>query len=351
MNNLITTIIPTYNRSSLLKKTVRNVLSQNNLGNIIISDNASTDNTPEVVNKFSELYKDRVYYFKNISNIGIYNNFNSGLKRVTSKYFNIMSDDDFLAPGFINESIQILENNSDINVVVFDTIVINNNHKVVADRHPKYFEGIMNPSQSVEKFVKNEIPRTWTGMMFRSNVLINSGYIDNDIGPYADGYWLYKVFLNNKIFLKNEIGAILVNHDKNFSNSIKTFDLNCINHHKIFKERLYSKLSPSNKLIMDQTFDLMLPNFLSLAKIQIMNLHNEKNYNDINKLISFFYKNNFKNHYFEIKKIDSIIKKFPIIIYFIKILKMINRSKNFILTYFRSFKFEKLISEIKNSYE
>ena len=39
-----------------------------------------------------------------------------------------MSDDDF---GFINESIQILENNSDINVVVFDTIVINNNHKVV----------------------------------------------------------------------------------------------------------------------------------------------------------------------------------------------------------------------------
>ena len=37
MNNLITTIIPTYNRSSLLKKTVRNVLSQNNLGNIIIS--------------------------------------------------------------------------------------------------------------------------------------------------------------------------------------------------------------------------------------------------------------------------------------------------------------------------
>ena len=38
--------------------------------------------------------------------------------------------------------------------------------------------------------------------VFRSNVLINSGYIDNDIGPYADGYWLYKVFLNNKIFLK-----------------------------------------------------------------------------------------------------------------------------------------------------
>ena len=102
---------------------------------------------------------------------------------------------------------------------------------------------------------------------------------------------------------------------------------------------------------MDQTFDLMLPNFLSLAKIQIMNLHIEKNHNDINKLISFFYINNFKNDYFEIKKIDSFIKKFPIFIYFIKILKMINRSKNFILTYFRTFKFEKLISEIKNSYE
>ena len=350
-NNLITTIIPTYNRSSLLKKTIRNVLSQNNSSNIIISDNASTDNTPEVVKKFSQLYKGRFCYFKNLSNIGIYNNFNSGLKRVKSKYFNIMSDDDFLAPGFINECIQILENNSDINVVVFDTIVINKNYKVVADRHPKYFEGIMNAGQSVEKFVKNEIPRTWTGMMFRSNVLTNSGYIDNDIGPYADGYWLYKVFINNKIFLKNKVGAILVNHDKNFSNSIKTFDLNCINHHKIFKKRLYSKLSPSNKLIMDQTLDLMLPNFFSLAKIQIMNLHYEKNINDIDSLIYFFYKNNFKHHYLEIKKIDSTIKKFPIIVHFIKILKIINRSKNFIITFFITFKFKKLILDIKNTYE
>ena len=153
-NNLITTIIPTYNRSSILNKTIRNVLSQNNLSNIIISDNASTDNTSEVVKKLSQLYKDRIYYFKNLSNIGIYNNFNSGLKRVKSKYFNIMSDDDFLAPGFINECIQILENNSDINVVVFDTIVITQNYKVVANRHPKYFEGIMNAGQSVEKFVK-----------------------------------------------------------------------------------------------------------------------------------------------------------------------------------------------------
>ena len=33
-----------------------------------------------------------------------------------------------------------------------------------------------------------------------------------------------------------------------------------------------------------------------------------KNYNDINKLISFFYKNNFKNHYFEIKKLTLLLK-------------------------------------------
>ena len=40
-------------------------------------------------------------------------------------------------------------------MLLYLTIVINNNHKVVADRQLKYFEGIMNPSQSVEKFVKN----------------------------------------------------------------------------------------------------------------------------------------------------------------------------------------------------
>lgn len=349
--SLVTTIIPTYNRSSFLKKTIKNVLSQNSFSKIIISDNDSTDDTSQVIDKILKNNKNRMSYHKNSSNIGIYNNFNCGLKMIDTKYFNVMSDDDFLAPDFINESTQILESNHDINVVVFDAIVINENYKVVADRHPKYSEGPMSIEISVEKFVKNIIPRTWTGMMFRSNVLINSGYIDNDIGPYADGYWLYKVFLNNKIFLKNKIGAILVNHENNFSNSIKTFDLNCIEHHNIFKKRLFSKLSLKNKFIMNKTVDLMLPNFNNLANIQLINLYCKKNFNDIESLISFFFKNNFKNNYNKLQKTYSIYKKFPLIILFFKSLKLLNRFKNFIISYFVTFKFKNLILEIKKTYE
>lgn len=69
---LLSICIPTYNRSKYLKISLDSIVIQNEFLNrtveIVISDNASTDDTEEVVKPYLEKYEN-IYYFKNIENV------------------------------------------------------------------------------------------------------------------------------------------------------------------------------------------------------------------------------------------------------------------------------------------
>lgn len=65
---LVSVIIPTYNRAKLLSRSVKSVISQTySKLEIIIIDDASTDNTEEVINNIKD---SRIRYYKNIHNVG-----------------------------------------------------------------------------------------------------------------------------------------------------------------------------------------------------------------------------------------------------------------------------------------
>ena len=104
----ITTIIPTRNRVSFLEKTIISILNQSDdyINKIIICDNASEDSTEELVNKFQNKYKN-IKYFKHKTNIGLYQNFSFGISKVKTKYFNLISDDDQLARGYLHYCLNI----------------------------------------------------------------------------------------------------------------------------------------------------------------------------------------------------------------------------------------------------
>lgn len=69
---LLSICIPTYNRSQYLKKSIDSIISQkefcNGLVEIVISDNASTDDTEDIVREYTEKFQN-IHYSKNIENI------------------------------------------------------------------------------------------------------------------------------------------------------------------------------------------------------------------------------------------------------------------------------------------
>lgn len=111
-NNLLTICIPTYNRAkkldyslSCFERELKQVDSS--LLELFISDNCSSDNTPEVVEKYIQKGLP-ITYSRNDENIGPDNNFLKCFYAAQSKYLWLLGDDDFLLEGRLKTIVEVL---------------------------------------------------------------------------------------------------------------------------------------------------------------------------------------------------------------------------------------------------
>lgn len=116
---LLTVVVPTYNRAETLRTTLSFVIPQVEAHkddvHIYISDNASTDNTKEVVEELMSENPDIITYFCQEKNITASPNFNDAVHRVNSDYVYLLSDDDVIVPECISFMLRCIKENSDVN--------------------------------------------------------------------------------------------------------------------------------------------------------------------------------------------------------------------------------------------
>ncbi|MEO7975786.1 glycosyltransferase family 2 protein [Flavobacterium sp.] len=114
MNNKILSIcIPTYNRGAYLKSNLLSIFKQvknNQLVEIVVSDNHSTDNTFEIVKEFQNY--NNFKYFRQSRNIGFAKNTLDVVSKANGKFCWIVGDDDFILDGAISEIIRLIEQNA-----------------------------------------------------------------------------------------------------------------------------------------------------------------------------------------------------------------------------------------------
>ena len=107
---LITIGLQTFNRAnSYLPVTLDSVLAQTYKNfELIISDNASTDNTEEVCRKYAKRDQ-RVKYIKQKENIGYVANVNFLRTQGSGEYFLRACDDDLMEPTFLEKCVTLLD--------------------------------------------------------------------------------------------------------------------------------------------------------------------------------------------------------------------------------------------------
>ena len=101
--------IPVYNGEKFIGKCIESILEQTNKNfELIISDNASTDSTPKICEKY--LNKDnRIIFVRQDKNMGGGWNFNFLLQKAVGEYFVWVAADTFLLPEFLEKNIAVLE--------------------------------------------------------------------------------------------------------------------------------------------------------------------------------------------------------------------------------------------------
>lgn len=124
-DNLISIILPTYNGAKYIEKSIESIRNQTyQKFELIIVDDASTDKTPEIVDKYAEI-DFRIKVIHNPKNCRLPKSLNIGFSNAKGKYFTWTSDDNIYKEDAFEKMLNVFNRNPQIDLVYADMTLIN----------------------------------------------------------------------------------------------------------------------------------------------------------------------------------------------------------------------------------
>ncbi len=190
----VSIIIPTYNRARFLVRAIESARRQTYPNvEILIVDDASPDETPEVVRPF--LHYPNVRYYRNEKNLGLVGNWRRGFELARGSFCTFLCDDDLLAPRFVESLIHPLLRDTSLAYAFSDIWMIDVEGNLLLTRTEQMYrhstrihlaEGkIQDPRRTI--LINRSV--FIGGVLFRS-ACIQPDFFDERSRCYLD-YWLF----------------------------------------------------------------------------------------------------------------------------------------------------------------
>lgn len=130
----IAVIIASYNYGSFLIEAIESVLRQTRMADeILITDDASDDNTYEIAKFYQEKYPHLIKVNRNEENLGIVKHFNKAVSLTTSDYITILGADNRYRSDFLEKTSAILDTCLDVGIAYSDFALFGHRAKLVYD--------------------------------------------------------------------------------------------------------------------------------------------------------------------------------------------------------------------------
>lgn len=206
MTNLptVSVCLPVYNGERHLGEAIESVLAQTLPDfELIICDNASTDGTQEIAQRYANQDK-RVIYIRNRENIGVCANYNLSFNSSRGKYIKPFAHDDLLAPNFLEKLVAILDSQPDVSLAACGKNIVNAKGEIT-ETHLQFPESRKISGLDVIRY--NLIRLTnWVGepacVMFRRE-LVGSGF-DPQYYHYCEIEFYFRLLENSNFYYLNE---------------------------------------------------------------------------------------------------------------------------------------------------
>jgi glycosyltransferase involved in cell wall biosynthesis len=120
-------IVPCYRYGHFLQECVESVLAESTIKvRVLIIDDASPDNTAEVAAGLAR--KDpRVAFLRHTTNKGHIATYNEGIEWVSADYMLLLSADDYLLPGALSRSVNLMDSHPEVGFTFGNAIEISDN--------------------------------------------------------------------------------------------------------------------------------------------------------------------------------------------------------------------------------
>jgi len=286
LEKLFSVVVLTYNQENLVVETLNSICNQTfkNI-ELVISDDASKDNTQKVIEDWIESHKDRfanVVINFNKKNLGISGNHTAGIKLANGEFVKYIGGDDILLPDAIEKMHDFLVNNKEARFCI-------SRIKKFYKKGENYITlGELPEKRVFKKLEEADVDKQFRilclgcfigapGNFFRRSIFEEYGYFDEKYTSFEDWHQWLKFLLNGeRLFLLDEYTVLFRRHENSVSTGAlysknNQFYLDNLN---VYKEFIFPNL---DKLSLIEAFSVLVraKRFPKLINDGI----NRKNYN------------------------------------------------------------------------
>ena len=191
----LTIAIPTVNRATLLRRAIESALAQTSPDiEILVSDNASTDETPAVVAEYAAR---GVRAFRHDVQMTAQKHGDFLREQAQGEFFVGLSDDDFLEPDFAAEVLAMFDRHPELSFVYTGCAVHYGDVEVPAIVGPPIEPG----REFLAEHYRGKREVSWCACASRTQLLL-------DIGPQPEDRWLGDMFYWTKLAFRGPVGCV-----------------------------------------------------------------------------------------------------------------------------------------------
>lgn len=184
MNPKVSVLMPAYNAEKYIAEAIESILSQTFKDfEFIIIDDASTDETWDIIQKYSKL-DNRIKSYQNESNFKLSKTLNRGIDLADGKYIARMDADDISMPGRLKTQFDYMEQHPDVGIIGGTMEIMNVDRKITGKRCYGLTDG------QIRKKIYRYSPFCHPAIMIRKSILELAGRYDEIWNP-AEDYELY----------------------------------------------------------------------------------------------------------------------------------------------------------------
>lgn len=228
-DNLVSLLIPSYNKPDLLYRALESVFKQNYRPlQIIVVDDNSPVNLSFVLELFDKVEGVSTEYHRNKKNLKPYWNMLDGRKYVNGKYLIYLPHDDyFIDEYFISDAIQCFQRNEKCNLVVANSIVENTTVSMMNLYERSYIK--INGDLYLKDLLWSSLHPSYSAVIFNNDYICKKGYetfilkkdecMEMDIEP--DEFFLSVVLAaeDSEVFVSGRAVSVRGNPSDSYSKS------------------------------------------------------------------------------------------------------------------------------------
>lgn len=283
-NKTVSVIIPNYNYSRFIIERIDSILLQTvNIKELIILDDASTDDSVNIINEKIEQIKNdypniKIKFIVNEKNSGgsVFSQWQKGLKEVTSDYFWIAEADDSSNYKFLETALNFFEKNKDLVLFYSESKTIDANNNITKDNCKDWMD-IFNVGHWDNDYVndgKDEIINYLSG----NNTILNVSSIlwkyDKELYNIFEEAKKYKIagdwYIYAKYLEKGKIGFSheSLNYFRKHGKSVSTLDIRDKEYKEVFEiqEMIRKKYELTDELKEKQIYRRRLMGYIENEK-------------------------------------------------------------------------------------